>query len=54
MALRALGFLFAEDQRLERVLAFLADVLEDGHEENSAKKTAVFYLKSKSGYFANT
>src|ERR1035441_6654996 len=54
LALRALGFLFAEDQRLERVLAFLADVLKDGHEENSAKKTAVFYLKSKRGYSANT
>jgi hypothetical protein len=41
--------LFAKDQRLERVLAFLADVLKDGHEENSAKKTAAFYLKSKRG-----
>jgi hypothetical protein len=38
--------LFAEDQGLELVLAFLADVLEDGHEENSGKKIAVFYLIS--------
>jgi hypothetical protein len=53
LALRALRFLFAEDQSLELVLAFLADVLKDGH-ENSAKKIAVFYLKSKCGYFANT
>src|SRR5712692_8875690 len=53
LALRALGFLFAEDQSLELVLAFLADVLEDGHEENSAQKIAVFYLKSKRGHFAN-
>jgi hypothetical protein len=37
LALRALGFLFAENQGLELVLAFFADVLEDGHEENSAK-----------------
>jgi hypothetical protein len=54
LALRALGFLLAENQSLEFVLAFLADVLKDGHEENSTKKTAVFYLKSKCGYFANT
>jgi hypothetical protein len=33
--------LLAEDQSLELVLAFLADVLKDGHEENSAKKIAV-------------
>jgi hypothetical protein len=34
--------LFAEDQGLERVLAVLANILEDGHEENSAKKIALF------------
>jgi hypothetical protein len=34
------GFLLAEDQRLELVLAFLADVLEDGHEENSTEKVS--------------
>src|ERR1700682_5064609 len=54
LALRAFGLLLAEDQSLELVLAFLADVLEDGHEENSVKKIAVFNLNSKRGYFANT
>jgi hypothetical protein len=53
LALWALGLLFAEDESLELVVAFLADVLKDGHGENSAKKIAVFYLKSKRGYFAN-
>jgi hypothetical protein len=38
LALWALGFLLAKDQRFELVIAFLADVLEDRHEENSAKK----------------
>jgi hypothetical protein len=33
LALRARGFLLAEDEGLELVLAFLADVLEDGHEK---------------------
>jgi hypothetical protein len=32
--------LLAENQGLEFVLAFLADVLEDGHEENSTKKVS--------------
>ncbi len=54
LALRTLGFLLTEDNSLEFVLAFLADVLKDGHEENSTKKIAGFYLKSKCGYFANT
>jgi hypothetical protein len=31
MALRALGFLFTVNQGLELMLAFFADVLEDGH-----------------------
>jgi hypothetical protein len=31
LALGTLGFLFAENQGLELVLAFFADVLEDGH-----------------------
>jgi hypothetical protein len=33
LTLRAFSFLLAEDQSLELVVAFLADVLEDGHEE---------------------
>jgi hypothetical protein len=53
VALRAFGFLFAEDQGLKLVLAILADVLEYRHEENSTKKNAVFYLKSKCGHCAN-
>jgi hypothetical protein len=32
--------LFAENQGLKLVLAFFADVLEDGHEENSTKKVS--------------
>src|SRR3984893_7018014 len=54
LALRAHSFLLAENQRLELVLAFLADVLEDVHEENSVKRIAVFNLNSNRGYFANT
>src|SRR6202162_1134229 len=54
LALRAHDFLLAENQSLELVLAFLADVLEDGHEENSVKRIAVFNLNSNRGYFANT
>src|SRR6202048_5369082 len=54
LALRAHGFLLAENQSLELVVAFLADVLEDGHEENSVKRIAVFNLNSNRGYFANT
>src|SRR5260370_25657256 len=54
LALRAHSFLLAENQSLELVLAFLADVLEDGHEENSVKRIAVFNLNSNRGYFANT
>jgi hypothetical protein len=54
LTFRAPGFLLAEDQGLELVVTFLADVLEQGHKENSAKKIAHFYLKSKCGYFANT
>jgi hypothetical protein len=54
VALGAFGFLFAEDQRLKLLLAIFADVLEDGHEGNSRKKIAIFYLKSKCGHFANT
>jgi len=37
LALRAFGFLLAENERLELVLAVLADVLENRHKENSPK-----------------
>src|SRR5260370_30472154 len=47
LALRAFGLLLAENQSLELVLAFLADVLEDGHEENSVKRIAVLQFKLK-------
>jgi hypothetical protein len=40
LALRAFGFLLAEDQSLKFVLAFLANILEDGHEPNSTKRIA--------------
>ena len=53
LALGTLGFLFAENQGLELVLAFFADVLEDGHGK-TPKRIAVFYLKSKCGHSANT
>jgi hypothetical protein len=54
LAFRALGGLLAVEERFELVIALLADVLKDGHEEISAKKTATFYLKSKRGHCAIT
>jgi hypothetical protein len=38
LAFRTLGGLFAVEKRFELVIALLADVLKDGHEEISAKK----------------
>jgi uncharacterized protein len=46
LAFRTLGGLLAVDKGFELVIALLADVLKDGHEEFSALETRVFYLKS--------
>lgn len=40
MAFGAFGLLFAEKQQLELVFTFLTDVLENGHETNSAEEVA--------------
>src|SRR6267378_6883087 len=47
LALRALGFLLAEDQSLELVLAFLADVLEDGHSRKLPEENCCLQFKLK-------
>ncbi len=49
MAFGALGFFLAVDESLELVMAFLADVLEDGHESLRIEPL----LESICGEFAN-
>ncbi|HYK90251.1 MAG TPA: hypothetical protein VE398_15860, partial [Acidobacteriota bacterium] len=49
MAFGALGFFLAVDKRLELVMAFLTDVLEDGHESLRIESP----LESICGEFAN-
>src|SRR5258706_16323171 len=64
LAFRARGFVFAENERVKLVLAFLADVLEDRHWRLPTNLQgrlgsrrcglAGFYLKSDGGDFAIT
>jgi hypothetical protein len=53
VAFRALGFLFAVDEGFEAVIAFLADVLEDGHERLQIQSLLESICEEFANQFAN-